>query len=208
MRATTLSALLLLAASHAAALAISRRADIQCPPTDKTGGALTATGPAVDDPGFITCTYQGSAGLCTYFPADGSFSSGGSNCPKGIAQDPSVTTDSSSIVGAATPPPVSAPPSTPTPTVSPSAPPPPPVSSPPAPSSPSAVPPPVSSPSVPSPPSSPPASAPPPTSSSNSGGAQSQTQTQSPAPSQTGGARGLGVSMGLVLGVVGLVVLL
>jgi len=110
MRASALSAILLLAASHAAALAISRRADIQCPPTDKNGGALTATGPAEDEPGFITCTYQGGAGLCTYFPADGSFSSGGSTCPKGIAQDPSVTTDTSSIVGAATPPPVSAPP--------------------------------------------------------------------------------------------------
>ncbi|KAJ7787640.1 hypothetical protein B0H14DRAFT_3505206 [Mycena olivaceomarginata] len=50
-------------------------------------GALTATGPAEDDPTPIACTYQGSTVPCTYFPADGSFSSGVSTCPKG----PSVT---------------------------------------------------------------------------------------------------------------------
>ncbi|KAJ6611315.1 hypothetical protein B0H10DRAFT_2437575 [Mycena sp. CBHHK59/15] len=63
------------------------RSDIQCPDTDKDGSALTGSAGSGD---FVTCTYT-DAGPCTYFSADGSFSSGSSTCPKGIAQDPSVT---------------------------------------------------------------------------------------------------------------------
>ncbi|KAJ7236779.1 hypothetical protein C8J57DRAFT_1247531 [Mycena rebaudengoi] len=47
-------------------------------------GAQPATG---EDSDKIMCIYQG-AGTCTYFPADGSISSGSSQFPAGIAQDP------------------------------------------------------------------------------------------------------------------------
>ncbi|KAJ7177249.1 hypothetical protein C8R43DRAFT_507093 [Mycena crocata] len=60
---------------------------IQCAPVDDDGTALTGSAGSGD---FVTCTYAG-AGLCAYFPADGSFSSGGSSCPQGVAQDPSAT---------------------------------------------------------------------------------------------------------------------
>ncbi|KAJ6565329.1 hypothetical protein B0H10DRAFT_2224216 [Mycena sp. CBHHK59/15] len=94
---STASTLLLLAALAHAVPQLQRRADIQCPATDKDGTALTGSAPSGD---FVTCTYV-DAGPCTYFPADGSFSSGSSTCPKGIAQDPSATTDVPSSAGAA-----------------------------------------------------------------------------------------------------------
>ncbi|KAJ7923591.1 hypothetical protein B0H13DRAFT_55851 [Mycena leptocephala] len=90
MRLSTVASLFLLAASqsaHAVSLGYERRQSIQCPPVDKDGTALTGSAPQDD---FVTCTYVG-AGLCAYFPADGSFSSGSSECPKGIPQDPSAT---------------------------------------------------------------------------------------------------------------------
>ncbi|KAJ7495072.1 hypothetical protein FB451DRAFT_1550689 [Mycena latifolia] len=50
---------------------------------------------------------------CTSFPASGSFSSGSSQCPPGVAQDPSATTDTPSTTGGATSTPESTPSSTP-----------------------------------------------------------------------------------------------
>ncbi|KAJ7169203.1 hypothetical protein C8R43DRAFT_1231804 [Mycena crocata] len=87
------SAFFLLATAACAIAAPSKtshvvRQGIQCTPVDDDGTALTGSSASGD---FVTCTYAG-AGPCTYFPADGSFSSGGSSCPAGIAQDPSVTT--------------------------------------------------------------------------------------------------------------------
>ncbi|KAJ7097484.1 hypothetical protein C8R43DRAFT_1244388 [Mycena crocata] len=70
---------------------------IKCAPVDDDGTALTGSAGSGD---FVTCTYAG-AGPCAYFPADGSFSSGGSGCPQGVAQDPSATTDGASTIGAA-----------------------------------------------------------------------------------------------------------
>ncbi|KAJ7662843.1 hypothetical protein DFH06DRAFT_1296387 [Mycena polygramma] len=97
MRASTVA--LLLAASHcahAASVGSSRRQSVQCAPVDKDGTALTAS---AGDGDFVSCTYEG-AGDCEYFPANGSFSSGSSQCPAGIAQDPSATTDAPSSAGA------------------------------------------------------------------------------------------------------------
>ncbi|KAJ7154917.1 hypothetical protein C8R43DRAFT_1126301 [Mycena crocata] len=57
---------------------------INCTPTDDDGSALTASA-ADSDKSFATCTYR-NAGICTYFFADGSFSSGSSTCPQGLPQ--------------------------------------------------------------------------------------------------------------------------
>jgi hypothetical protein len=90
MRSTTL--VLCAAASLAAAAPrLQRRDEIQCAPADKNGVPFTSSAPSEDDPTFVTCVYEGGAGFCTYFPANGSFSSGSSDCPQGVAQDPSVT---------------------------------------------------------------------------------------------------------------------
>ncbi|KAJ7027131.1 hypothetical protein C8F04DRAFT_95865 [Mycena alexandri] len=85
MRVSTVAPLLLVACAQAAS--IGRRQAIQCADVDKNGTPLTSSEPQDD---LVTCTYEG-AGPCTYFPANGSFSSGSSDCPAGIAQDPSVT---------------------------------------------------------------------------------------------------------------------
>ncbi|KAJ7467524.1 hypothetical protein FB451DRAFT_1401528 [Mycena latifolia] len=62
---------------------LTRRAN--CTPTDNDGSALT--GSSVDaDSSFVTCSYK-DAGECTYFFADGAFSSGSSTCPQGLPQD-------------------------------------------------------------------------------------------------------------------------
>ncbi|KAJ7236784.1 hypothetical protein C8J57DRAFT_1479113 [Mycena rebaudengoi] len=159
----------------------SAQLQIQCTPTDDDGTPNTGAQPATgEDSDKIMCIYQG-AGACTYFPADGSFSSGSSQCPAGIAQDPSVT--ELPIPGkssaAPTPPPVSAPP--PPPPVS-SQPPPPPVSSPPV------VPPPVST--------------PPPNQTTSK---PSNTASGSPPPPSGAAPRlGAGAGMGGVLALVGL----
>ncbi|KAJ7235206.1 hypothetical protein C8J57DRAFT_1728717 [Mycena rebaudengoi] len=161
---------------------------IQCTPTDDDGTPNTGARPSTgEDSDKIMCIYQG-AGACTYFPADGSFSSGSSQCPPGIAQDPSVT--ELPIPGqssaAAPPPPVS------------SAPPPPPVSSqpPPPPVSSAPPPPPVSSP--------PPLSTPPPNQTTNK---PSITASGSPPPPSGAAQRlGAGAGMGGVLALVGLLV--
>ncbi|KAJ7860064.1 hypothetical protein B0H14DRAFT_2745482, partial [Mycena olivaceomarginata] len=88
MRSTTL--VLCAAASLAAAAPrLQRRDEIQCAPRRQKR-----------HPTFVTCVYEGGAGFCTYFPANGSFSSGSSDCPQGVAQDPSVTTDAPSTAGA------------------------------------------------------------------------------------------------------------
>ncbi|KAJ6554103.1 hypothetical protein B0H10DRAFT_2446524 [Mycena sp. CBHHK59/15] len=92
---TSATTTLLRLATLAAATPVGH-SDIQCPDTDKDGSALTGSAGSGD---FVTCTYT-DAGPCTYFSADGCFSSGSSTCPKGIAQDPSVTTDAPSSVGA------------------------------------------------------------------------------------------------------------
>ncbi|KAJ7111627.1 hypothetical protein C8R43DRAFT_1242877 [Mycena crocata] len=60
---------------------------IQCATVDDDGTSLMAT---VGTGNYVTCIYAG-AGYCEYFPADGSFSSGSSNCPEGMPQDPSAT---------------------------------------------------------------------------------------------------------------------
>ncbi|KAJ7236788.1 hypothetical protein C8J57DRAFT_1479115 [Mycena rebaudengoi] len=148
---------------------------IQCTPTDDDGTPNTGARPSTgEDSDKIMCIYQG-AGACTYFPADGSFSSGSSQCPAGIAQDQSVTCSSA----APPPPPVS------------SQAPPPPVSS-------QAPPPPVSSPPV----VSPPVSTPPPKQTTSS--KPSSTVSGSPPP-PSGAAQRLrdGAGMGGVLALAG-----
>ncbi|KAF7366070.1 hypothetical protein MVEN_00483200 [Mycena venus] len=95
MRSSILASLALLAASQcarAASLGYGRRQDIACPPVDDDGTDLTDS---THDDDFVTCTYEG-AGACTYSTADGSLSSGLSQCPQGIVQDPSATTNSPS----------------------------------------------------------------------------------------------------------------
>ncbi|KAJ6473334.1 hypothetical protein C8R47DRAFT_1199692 [Mycena vitilis] len=96
MRASTVALLLVASCAHAASVGYSRRQSVQCAAVDKDGTALTASAGAGD---FVSCTYEG-AGECEYFPANGSFSSGSSQCPAGIAQDPSATTDAASSAGA------------------------------------------------------------------------------------------------------------
>jgi len=58
--------------------------NIKCAPVDKDGTALTASS-ADSDNSFATCQY-GNSEPCTYFFADGSFSSGSSSCPEGLPQ--------------------------------------------------------------------------------------------------------------------------
>ncbi|KAJ7775921.1 hypothetical protein DFH07DRAFT_798852 [Mycena maculata] len=96
MRCSTPASLLVLAAVARAAPSIHvPRQAVQCAPTDKGGTPLVSSDGSDN---FVTCTYSG-AGPCTYFPANGSFSSGSSQCPAGIAQNPSATTDALSSVG-------------------------------------------------------------------------------------------------------------
>ncbi|KAJ7622232.1 hypothetical protein FB45DRAFT_870445 [Roridomyces roridus] len=100
MRPSTRASLILLAffaaQAQAAPNVAQRQVAVQCPPSDKGGVALTSSeGADAGSPGLVTCTYgttaTGGAGPCTFFPANGSFSSGSSQCPAGIAQDPSAT---------------------------------------------------------------------------------------------------------------------
>ncbi|KAJ7860091.1 hypothetical protein B0H14DRAFT_3863884 [Mycena olivaceomarginata] len=154
-------------------------------PADKNGVRFTSSAPSEYGPTFVTCVYQGGAGFCTYFPAHGSFSSGSSDCPQGVAQDSSVTTDAPSTAGADPTPPASDPASDPisTPAASDSA------------SDP------VSTPAVSTPAVSTPAS-------SASAGATANPTVLSPGPSQTGGARALSVSLDTIIGAEGLDLLL
>ncbi|KAJ6493327.1 hypothetical protein C8R45DRAFT_989468 [Mycena sanguinolenta] len=72
----------------AAPAPLKRQADssIICPAADKTGSALSAQGSLVDEGNeFSQCVYP-VAGTCTYFFADGTFSSGSSKCPVGLPQ--------------------------------------------------------------------------------------------------------------------------
>ncbi|KAG5643032.1 hypothetical protein DXG03_001644 [Asterophora parasitica] len=78
MRYTLQNVLLLSVLSLSVALASA----VDCPPTDKDGGSLTGS---EDKGSFVTCSYS-KAGPCTYFPVDGSFSSGSSVCPVGLPQ--------------------------------------------------------------------------------------------------------------------------
>ncbi|KAF7309282.1 hypothetical protein MIND_00298500 [Mycena indigotica] len=87
MRTTPFTTILLFASLASAA--------IQCAPTDKDGTPLQSS---EGEGNFVRCTYEG-AGPCEYFPANGSFSSGSSQCPAGIAQDTSNTTQEVSSVG-------------------------------------------------------------------------------------------------------------
>ncbi|KAJ7495110.1 hypothetical protein FB451DRAFT_362869 [Mycena latifolia] len=98
MRPTALFSMLLLSALSASALP-GRRQSVQCAPADDDGVPLSGSAPSGD---FVSCEYDGGAGECTYFPADGSFSSGSSQCPPGVAQDPSATTDAPSTDDGAT----------------------------------------------------------------------------------------------------------
>ncbi|KAJ7067581.1 hypothetical protein C8F01DRAFT_1228192 [Mycena amicta] len=79
---------LLVSAAVASALAIppTKRA-VNCASTDKDGTGLTGSSATSDEAGnaLDVCSYT-SAGACTYF-TDGSFSSGSSTCPKGVAQN-------------------------------------------------------------------------------------------------------------------------
>ncbi|KAJ7455978.1 hypothetical protein B0H11DRAFT_2066486, partial [Mycena galericulata] len=110
MRYSTPASLLLLAAvAHAAPNA--RRQAVQCAATDKGGTPLTESEGTGN---FVTCIYgaAGGAGQCTYFPANGSFSSGSSQCPAGVPQNPSATTDALSSVGGGSAPTFTTPPNT------------------------------------------------------------------------------------------------
>ncbi|KAJ7144616.1 hypothetical protein C8R44DRAFT_145610 [Mycena epipterygia] len=211
MHVSTSTSLLLFLAAFAHTLAaptLQGRQSIQCATADKNGSPLTGSFPTGD---FVTCTYAAGE-ECTYFPADGSFSSGSSDCPKGIAQDPSATTDAPSSAGAAaTPPPVSTPIATPSPPISISAP----ISLPPV-STPTPVS--VSTPAGVSTPASNSTPAGVSTPAVSTPAAQTQTQTQTEAnpaasASQSGGSnaaagRGVPDVLALVAGLVGMVVLL
>ncbi|KAJ7467520.1 hypothetical protein FB451DRAFT_1401525 [Mycena latifolia] len=83
-------------AALAAPARLTRR--VNCTPTDDDGSALTGSSVDADD-SFATCSYK-DAGECTYFFADGSFSSGSSTCPKGLPQD--AASSSSSNTGGST----------------------------------------------------------------------------------------------------------
>ncbi|CAK5266652.1 unnamed protein product [Mycena citricolor] len=89
MRSFTLTTLTLalFALGDARPLRRAIDASVRCAATDQTGSALTASSTTTDSSGneFSVCTYK-SAGPCTFFFADGSFSSGSSDCPKGQAQ--------------------------------------------------------------------------------------------------------------------------
>ncbi|KAJ7686379.1 hypothetical protein B0H17DRAFT_716821 [Mycena rosella] len=87
------------ALAGAAPLRVARA--INCTPTDDDGTALT--GSSVDAAGdFATCSYK-DAGDCTYFFADGSFSSGSSTCPKGLPQNAASSgTESTNSAGSGT----------------------------------------------------------------------------------------------------------
>ncbi|KAF8067947.1 hypothetical protein FPV67DRAFT_1494352 [Lyophyllum atratum] len=125
MRCALKNVLLLCFLSSAIGLASA----VNCTPTDDDGTPLTSSKDAGD---FVTCVYSG-AGACTYFPSDGSFSSGSSACPPGLPQgaggggDPATTTP---VPPPATPtppppPPVTTPPPPPPATTPPPPPPPP-----------------------------------------------------------------------------------
>ncbi|KAF7362705.1 hypothetical protein MVEN_00619800 [Mycena venus] len=99
---------------------------VVCPAVDKDGSALSASSSFKDELGneFAQCTYP-SAGVCAFFFADGSFSSGSSTCPKGLPQP----SDSGSGGGSTTTTPATTttstpPPPPPTTTSSPPSPPP------------------------------------------------------------------------------------
>ncbi|KAJ7193106.1 hypothetical protein GGX14DRAFT_546364 [Mycena pura] len=111
MRFATPTSVLLLTVSATVTVYASpvRRAidpSVKCAPTDKDNTALT--GSRVADVGFAECDYK-DAGPCTYFSADGSFSSGSSTCPKGLPQDAnfgqSTTTAKAQVTTKAAPPP-------------------------------------------------------------------------------------------------------
>ncbi|KAK7042486.1 hypothetical protein R3P38DRAFT_317901 [Favolaschia claudopus] len=64
---------------------------VTCASTDEAGSELTAAKFVADNSGneFAQCTYE-TAGVCAFFFADGSFSSGSSECPEGVPQTPAV----------------------------------------------------------------------------------------------------------------------
>ncbi|KAJ7152077.1 hypothetical protein C8R46DRAFT_1042949 [Mycena filopes] len=92
MRFSTLTITIVAAASVALAAPAPFKRGINCPAADKDGTALSASTSLVEDGNqFAECTYA-DAGPCTYFFADGSFSSGSSTCPKGLPQDDASNT--------------------------------------------------------------------------------------------------------------------
>ncbi|KAJ7175201.1 hypothetical protein C8R43DRAFT_599417 [Mycena crocata] len=95
------TSLLLLTASVTVYASPIRRA-VNCAKVDDDGSALTGSAPGPGD--FATCTYAG-AGPCTYFAADGSFSSGGSSCPQGLPQDSTFGKETTTQQTQAPPPP-------------------------------------------------------------------------------------------------------
>ncbi|KAJ7819555.1 hypothetical protein B0H14DRAFT_2836191 [Mycena olivaceomarginata] len=181
MRSTTL--VLCAAASLAAAAPrLQRRDEIQCAPADKNGVPFTSSAPSEDDPT--------------------------SDCPQGVAQDPSVTTDAPSTAGADPTDPASDPASDPVST---------PAASDPAsdsasdPVSTPAASDPVSTPAVSTPAvsSKPAVSTPAASKSSAVGGAPASQSVPAPSPSpSTGGARALSASFVGVVAAVGLGMLL
>ncbi|KAJ6626708.1 hypothetical protein B0H10DRAFT_1998197 [Mycena sp. CBHHK59/15] len=77
---------------------------INCASADDDGTPLTGSSSSTESGNeFATCTYK-DAGPCTYFFADGSFSSGSSTCPKGLPQDTTTggSTSSSSSTSSGT----------------------------------------------------------------------------------------------------------
>ncbi|KAK7691737.1 hypothetical protein QCA50_005137 [Cerrena zonata] len=64
----------------------------QCPSTDQQQSSLTSETDVSG--GFVACTYP-TARICTYFKADGSFSSGSSDCPAKITGSSLSTSNTS-----------------------------------------------------------------------------------------------------------------
>ncbi|KAJ7602916.1 hypothetical protein DFH06DRAFT_1257946 [Mycena polygramma] len=92
MRFSTFS--VMVAASVALASPTRFKRGIACAPVDDDGSALVSS--SADAASEVaTCVYK-DAGDCTYFFADGSFSSGASTCPSGLPQTAASSDDSAS----------------------------------------------------------------------------------------------------------------
>ncbi|KAF7291394.1 hypothetical protein MIND_01284000 [Mycena indigotica] len=90
---------LLVGAAVVSAVPAPVKRGVNCPGADKDGARLATSDTSRDTLGnvFAVCTYSG-AGPCTYF-SDGSFSSGSSQCPKGLPQDATAAGSGASSSG-------------------------------------------------------------------------------------------------------------
>lgn len=115
MRSTILIAFAMIACASAAP-SLHRR-ELGCAPEDKTGGKLQQVRLLDEDGGGdLLCAYTTQA--CTYFPNNGNFSSGSSDCPGGLVEG-GKTPGGGGGGGGAEAPPTTTPEAEPTPTPTP-----------------------------------------------------------------------------------------